>query len=298
MKIGGFEIDFEAIFDQISKIEKEKMFGLCGHPLCRIRFAVRHVVSPLQSNRTQILSVFIWQVRWSRQTKGEFMKQYAIGDVHGCFTALRTLVDLVNPKLDDQIIMLGDYVDRGPNSRGVLQWLIDQQEARNLVCLRGNHEIMMLDARADLVRRRRWGKHGGGETWDSYEDATNEAEGLEAVPDEHWQFMENLLPYHETDTHIFVHAAAYSDMPMNEQPDFMLFWERFEMIAPREDGKTIVCGHTSQKSGLPKCKAHAICIDTNACRGGWLTCLDVETGKYFQANQEQETRQGWIDELD
>ena len=72
----------------------------------------------------------------------------------------------------------------------------------------------------------------------------------------------------------------------------------FETIAPREDGKTIVCGHTSQKSGLPKCKDHAICIDTNACRGGWLTCLDVQTGVYYQANQEQETRQGWLDELD
>jgi serine/threonine protein phosphatase 1 len=225
------------------------------------------------------------------------MKRYAIGDVHGCFTALKTLVDFVDPSPDDLLVMLGDYVDRGPDSRSVLQWLIDQSENRNLVCLRGNHEIMMLDARSGIHQRRRWGMVGGGETWDSYEEAEDSG-GLLSVPDEHWQFIDSLLPYYETDTHVFVHAAAYGDMPMDQQPEYILFWERFGAITPREDGKIVVCGHTNQKSGLPARRDHAICIDTNACRGGWLTCLDVDSGRYYQANQERETRDGWLDELE
>jgi serine/threonine protein phosphatase 1 len=225
------------------------------------------------------------------------MKHYAIGDVHGCLTALQTLIEFVDPSPDDQLVMLGDYVDRGPDSRGVLQWLIDQSSQRKLVCLRGNHEIMMLDARTSLQQRRRWGAVGGGETWDSY-DESGDTDGLLSVPDEHWQFIESLLPYYETDTHVFVHAAAYGDMPMDEQPDYVLFWERFGTITPRDDGKIVVCGHSNQQSGLPARRDHAVCIDTNACRGGWLTCLDVDAGRYYQANQEGETRDGWFDELD
>lgn len=222
------------------------------------------------------------------------MKQYAIGDVHGCFTALETLVEFVQIESDDLLVMLGDYVDRGPDSRRVVQWLIGQSARRNLVCLQGNHEIMMLEALSSLPQRRRWGIHGGAETFDSYDDADQELE--EAVPEEHWRFLKNLLPYYETETHVFVHAAADGDLPMEAQANYKLFWDRFGSITPRDDGKVFVCGHTSQKSGLPKRNDHAICIDTNACRGGWLTCLDVGTGKFFQANQDQETRTGWIDE--
>ena len=97
---------------------------------------------------------------------------------------------------------------------------------------------------------------------------------------------------------MFIHAAAYGEYPMDEQPEYMLFWERFGMITRREDGKVFVCGHTSQKSGLPKRTDYAICIDTNACRGGWLTCLDVDTGHYYQANETGDTRDGWLDDLD
>ena len=225
------------------------------------------------------------------------MKHFAIGDVHGCATALRTLIEFVGPDSEDMIVMLGDYVDRGPDSQGVIQWLIDESSTRKMACLRGNHEIMMLDARHDMLLRRRWGSHGGSETWDSYEQATNDADGLEAVPQEHWDFLENLLPYYETETHVFVHAAAYGNLPMEDQPEYVLFWERFYCVSPRDDGRMVVCGHTSQQDGLPCRKEHAICIDTNACRGGWLTCLDVQDGRYFQANERKETRSGWVDEL-
>ena len=70
----------------------------------------------------------------------------------------------------------------------------------------------------------------------------------------------------------------------------MLYWERFDDPAPHESGKFMVCGHTSQKSGLPARNGNAICIDTWACGGGWLTCLNVETGELWQANEAGETR--------
>jgi serine/threonine protein phosphatase 1 len=95
--------------------------------------------------------------------------------------------------------------------------------------------------------------------------------------------LEALLDYLETDSHIFVHANAYPDVAMSEQPEYMLRWERCDNIAAHESGKVIVCGHTPQKSGCPLNKGFAICLDTNACRGGPLTCLDTVSGRVWQA---------------
>ena len=75
------------------------------------------------------------------------MRHLAIGDIHGCVTALRCLIDSVELRADDTIVTLGDYVDRGPDSRAVLRLLIDLGESYDVVFLRGNHEIMMLDSR-------------------------------------------------------------------------------------------------------------------------------------------------------
>jgi serine/threonine protein phosphatase 1 len=75
----------------------------------------------------------------------------------------------------------------------------------------------------------------------------------------------------------------------------MLYWESFDDPPPHESGKVMVCGHTSQKSGKPRNLGHAVCIDTWACGEGWLTCLDAESGRYWQANQRGETRRGWLE---
>ena len=121
---------------------------------------------------------------------------------------------------------------------------------------------------------------------------------LDDVPDTHWRFLtEELLPYYETDSHFFVHANAYPDIPLAEQPDFMLYWEQLNAPPQHESGKTMICGHTSQKSGLPITSGHAICIDTWACGQGWLSCLDVASGKIWQARQSGERRELWLDEL-
>ncbi len=89
------------------------------------------------------------------------MRTLAIGDIHGCLNALTNLLDFIAPAPDDQLVTLGDYVDRGPNSRGVLEMLIDLHAKGRLVALRGNHEEMMLESRTNDDTRAMWQLCGG-----------------------------------------------------------------------------------------------------------------------------------------
>ncbi|HTU89032.1 MAG TPA: hypothetical protein VMF69_02945, partial [Gemmataceae bacterium] len=80
-----------------------------------------------------------------------------------------------------------------------------------------------------------------------------------------------------------------------EQPDYILYWEKLTEPCAHFSGKTLICGHTRQKSGLPLDLGTSICIDTNIYDGGWLTCLDVRSGRIWQANEQGATRTGWLD---
>jgi serine/threonine protein phosphatase 1 len=121
---------------------------------------------------------------------------------------------------------------------------------------------------------------------------------LADIPNTHWNFLENVcVNWYETDTHFFVHANADSALSLSQQSDDVLFWERFNNPAPHCSGKIMVCGHTSQKSGVPLNLGHAICIDTWVYGKGWLTCLDVISGRVWQANQAGQQREAWIDEF-
>jgi len=82
--------------------------------------------------------------------------------------------------------------------------------------------------------------------------------------------------------------------PLIEQPSEKLFWEKFNFPAPHLSGKTMICGHTPQRDGRPLNIGHAVCIDTWACGGQWLTGLDVQTGEIWQANQQGQIRTGRI----
>ena len=208
------------------------------------------------------------------------------------------LLGLVKPGPQDLIVTLGDYVSRGPDSRGVMDRLVRLSKGGRLVALRGNHEQMMMDARESPGDLEMWTRCGGDAALRSY--ATIDEEGnLADVPDEHWHFLDHFcLNYHETATHIFVHAGLYPEMPMHEQPIYLLRWEFFNDPPPHESGKVMVCGHTPQRDGRPRNIGHAICIDTGVGKpGGWLTCLEAESGRIYQANQAGETRTGWADEF-
>ena len=227
------------------------------------------------------------------------MSRYlAIGDIHGCLTAFNTLLDFVDVQPDDTMIALGDYVDRGPQTRGVIERLIGLKATHRLITLRGNHEILMLFARESESNFRRWISAGGDAVLSSYD--LKPAAGpqvLDQVPAEHWTFLKrDLLPCWEMESHFFVHANADPGIELADQPDEMLYWERFNYPARHTSGKIMVCGHSSQKSGLPICTEHAVCIDTRAYGSGWLSCLDIYANWIYQANQQAETRQFSLDD--
>ncbi|AMV28833.1 diadenosine tetraphosphatase [Gemmata sp. SH-PL17] len=225
------------------------------------------------------------------------MRVLAIGDVHGCLVALNDLLAWVQPTRADDLIFLGDYVDRGPDTRGVINRLIELKQTRPVVCLRGNHEIMMLQARdGGRPERKMWLGVGGVQALGSYGPALGISGTFDDVPGGHWDFLENeLVPYHETDRFIFVHAGVYHDAPMDEQPDNMLYWEFFPDAMRHYSRKTVICGHSSQRSGEPKVIPGAVCIDTCAYGGGWLTCLDAISGRYWQVDTLGRRREGWVD---
>jgi serine/threonine protein phosphatase 1 len=217
-------------------------------------------------------------------------RHLAIGDIHGCATALSTLIDFIEPDAEDVIVTLGDHIDRGPDSRGVIEIILDLAKSRQIVSLRGNHEIMMLDARDSESWLRPWLGYGGEQTLASYGGT------FEDIPAVHLDFLENtLLPHYETDSHFFVHANARADLPLNQQPDSARYWQKFRDPAAHMSGKTMVCGHTPQASGVPVSNDHAICIDTKVyAEDGWLTCLDVDSGTIWQTNEAGEKRSGSI----
>src|SRR5688572_25228262 len=172
------------------------------------------------------------------------MRTLAIGDVHGTSAALDTLLAVVGPTPDDRLVFLGDYVDRGPDTRGVLDRLLALDRTHRCVFLRGNHELMMTRARHDRGELRMWLSVGGKPALASYGPTATLAD----VPAEHWDFLDDrLVDYHETGTHVFVHANLFPDLPLDEQPESMLFWEFLTGPICYESGKTVVCGHSSQK---------------------------------------------------
>ena len=226
------------------------------------------------------------------------MRTLAIGDIHGCRTALDHLLAFVDPLPGEILIALGDYVDRGPDSKGVIEKLIELHVAGQLIPLRGNHEMMMLwcltGGRDDI---RFWLECGGVETLHSYKPTGYPTH--EDVPASHWHFLKHVCTdWYETDTHVFVHANLHPERPLNQQTTEHLHWEAIAPLwhRPHISGKQMICGHAEQRNGKPLVLERAICIDTWAYGGGWLTCLDTTTGDWWQANELGETRRGNLTE--
>jgi Calcineurin-like phosphoesterase len=218
----------------------------------------------------------------------------AIGDVHGCLTALDTLLGFARPTLHDQLVFLGDYVDRGPDSRGVLERLIELKRTGQVVCLRGNHEIMMLGAAQSWSAFQFWLQCGGADALESYVGG-REVVTPDDIPEAHWRFVEKAcVDWYEADAHVFVHANLHPDTPLASQSSDWLHWQFLNPTwhRPHVSGKTMICGHTEQRDGNPVQLERAICIDTYCYGDGWLTCLDVASGEYWQANELGETRTG------
>lgn len=208
----------------------------------------------------------------------------AIGDIHGCSLALKSILEAIAPTSSDTIITLGDYVDRGPDSRGVIDQLIQLRKRCNLIALMGNHEEMMLEVVRDKQPPFRWLQYGGVDTLDSYGFAGDTS----VVPAEHMEFFGAMREVYETDTHFFVHANYNPKLPLDKQTKLALRWQKLTEFTPGRhvSGKIAVVGHTHDRAGEIFDIGHLVCIDTFCYGGGWLTALDVGSNKIWQANLE------------
>ena len=185
------------------------------------------------------------------------MRTLAIGDIHGCHRSLVALEAFARIAPDDLVITLGDHVDRGPDSKAVVEWLMRRHATGWLIALRGNHELMLLAAQTSAAAHAEWLDCGGDAVLASY--GVTHATGL---PRSHLEFLATRLrSYALGPAHFFVHANAYPDAPLEDQPEFMVYWEPFGRPGPHESGLTMVCGHTPQGSGRPLNLGHAVCID-------------------------------------
>lgn len=222
--------------------------------------------------------------------KRHFMagRTIAIGDIHGCSAALNLLLETIKPTPEDKIVALGDYVDRGPDSKGVIDCLIELRKTCEVVALFGNHEEMMLDVVREGKPHFNWLQHGGVETLDSYGFVGD----MNVISPEHFAFFDSMVDYYETENHLFFHANYQPETPLEELNVFTLRWQKLteHTPGPHHSGKKAVVGHTHDRGGEIFDIDHLICIDTYCYGGGWLTALDVDSGQIWQTNLEGQMR--------
>lgn len=208
---------------------------------------------------------------------------FAIGDIHGCSTALKILLSSLDLQADDTVITLGDHVDWGPDSKGVIDQLLELEGECHRISLLGNHEVMMRESLLGSRDLRAWMDFGGEQTTESYGDNWQWPD----LPESHRHFLESCRLFHETDDAIFVHANYAPNSRMSQQRTYDLLWMDLDprKAFPHYSGKTVFCGHTPQRSGEIKNLGFQVCLDTDCCRNGWLTALEIHSGQIYQANQ-------------
>lgn len=221
------------------------------------------------------------------------LRIYAIGDVHGRFDLLLELEEMISRDLHDHPversvqILVGDYIDRGPSSREVLDHLLTSPPVCDeRICLKGNHEQTLLEFLEDPDRLIHWARYGGMEMMRSYgisagKPMTSAAcrgihkQFVSAFPREHFEFCDSLPVFVTFGDYFFVHAGVRPGFALDDQVERDLIWIRDEFLSSkRYHGKLIVHGHTPMKR--PEVYSNRINIDTRAYDTGILTCLVLE----------------------
>lgn len=215
----------------------------------------------------------------------------AIGDIHGCLEPLRRLVARL-PE-GEELVFLGDYIDRGPHSAGVVQYLLALAKHRPCRFLMGNHEELMMVAAVDPESIPHWLGNGGGPTLISYGTAPREwsqAEDRRAFLGTHHGFYKNLALYWEDEDTLYVHAGIdvrVSDMRLQQREVLLWIREKFFLQAKAWHGKQVVFGHTPTRSMGLSGKTifqseHFFGIDTGCVYGGYLTAWHSGTHELWQ----------------
>jgi serine/threonine protein phosphatase 1 len=217
----------------------------------------------------------------------------AISDIHGERERFERLLDEVGyTPGDDELMLLGDYVDRGPDPRGVVDTVMRLRDEGATV-LMGNHEQMMVGAFAgDPISIGRWFRNGARETLRSYghpaADAVELPQSLEPLPEmaEHLAFLAGLDYYRETEDTVFVHGGVDPDAPLAETDPHLLLWIRERFIHGYRGAKTVIFGHTATELIHGSFDVYfgdnnVIGIDGGAVYGGLLHCLELPTRRVY-----------------
>ena len=210
---------------------------------------------------------------------------FAIGDIHGCPDELEAILKAVKPGAGDTVVFIGDYVDRGPSARDVVERLIEfSNEPCESVFLKGNHEDMMLSV---LGLTGNYGEsfllNGGAATLESYGvDPADLERAAERIPERHLNFFRNLAVSYLRPPYLFVHAGVMPARQLEEQSVEDLLWIRQEFIFnPHELGQTVLFGHTPMREVMVDLP-YKIGIDTGLVYGNKLTCIELIEGTLFQ----------------
>lgn len=209
---------------------------------------------------------------------------FAIGDIHGCHEELRALLTLLPLDPDSLVVFLGDYIDRGPNSRAVIDALIELGQRCRVMCMLGNHELMLREffEATDPRRVARFIYNGGGSTLASYSND----EGICDVPTSHMAFFEQLKYFHVEGDHVFVHAGLpvnLDEIDLAEHGEEMVWMRRQPGAPERKFSKIVVHGHTP----LPdvEINPHRINIDTSCVYGRRLTAMEIQTQELWHVER-------------
>lgn len=216
---------------------------------------------------------------------------YAVGDIHGRFDLLTDICARIDADIQRHRgrrwlqIFLGDYVDRGPDSSAVITLLAERSRLPGVICLRGNHETVLLQFLDDPDTLSKWRQFGGLQTLMSYglvpsanpdrgENAQLAQELRQIIPSYHLEFLQSLRTSYSLGRFFFVHAGVRPGVPLNQQREEDLLWIRDEFLLSEDDfGKVIVHGHTPVQE--PELLFNRINIDTGAYATGRLTCIKL-----------------------
>jgi len=213
--------------------------------------------------------------------KGE--KTFVIGDIHGRLGMLENLMDKIPWQPEkDALVFLGDYIDRGPDSRGVVDYILSlTRNYPRISCVLGNHEGMLLNYLAG-VDKKLYLANGGGPTLKAYKRGKGLLSTLflREIPSDHMVFYNSLKPYVEIEDYYLVHAGFMPGVPMAQQARFDMMWIREPFISSTYDfGKKIVFGHTPFIE--PRIMKNKIGIDTGAAYGRRLCCLELPAEEFY-----------------
>ncbi|AWL91013.1 MULTISPECIES: metallophosphoesterase family protein [Bradyrhizobium] len=221
----------------------------------------------------------------------EGVRIYAISDIHGCAHLLQPMLRVIDadvacsrPRYAVEVFM-GDYIDRGPDTRSTLDVLIERSRRGNAVFLKGNHEAFLVRVFEDPSLFEDWIAVGGTQTLMSYglappdlkrdEPASIMRDLIRAMPTEHLEFLDNLRLSFSCGDFFFVHAGVRPGVPLAEQTERDLLWIREEFLRSEEQfGKYIVHGHTPVRSA--EFMANRVNIDTGAYATGNLTLMSIQ----------------------